>query len=135
MIGNFVIIGKGTDFERISQIEEVYFNAVRLKGCESMSYVTSIEPIHLCENLLVKNGFKKELLCSGNESFDDWVEYNKFVDNHYLSIRHCSNSIGRDWFIHIDNDYHCSVGGMDIEYVHQLQNACRLFGIELDLNL
>ena len=74
---------------------------------------------------------KAELL----ENYDDWVSYRQEVNGSFLDIRHCSNSIERDWYIHIDNGVHCSVGSMDIEYVHQLQNTCKLAGFEIEIKI
>ena len=73
--------------------------------------------------------------CEGNESYDDWVEYEKDFNGYVVSMRHCSNTIERDWYVHVDNNYRCGVGGVDIEYVHQLQNFCTLCGFEIYLNL
>ena len=135
MRGNIAIIGKGMDWEEIVTIDEIFDNAVSLQGREFTTYVSLLDPIPITEELLLKNGFNKELLIEGMENYDDWVSYNKQVNGCFLDIRHCSNSIERDWYVHIDNDAHCSVGSMDIEYVHQLQNACRLAGFEIELKV
>ena len=133
MLDNWLIVGKGTDWVELVQVDEIFDNSVSLKGREFTTYITSLDPIEINEELLLKNGFKKSLLIEGKESFDDWIEFTKCVENHYLSIRHCSNSIERDWFLHIDNENHSTIGGMDIEYVHQLQNACTIAGFTIDL--
>ena len=135
MLDNLFIVGKGTDWEEIVQVDEIFDNSVSLKGREFTTYITSLDPITITEDLLLNNGFEKRLLIEGNERYDDWVEYKKEVNGYFLEIRHCSNSIERDWFIHVDNNHHCSIGGIDIEYVHQLQNFCMLCGFEIDLNL
>ena len=130
MRGNKVALGN-----EVVVVDEIFENAVRLYGCECMTYAMSLEPITITEELLLKNGFVKELLIEGNERYDDWVSYEKEVNGYLLEIRHCSNSIERDWSVHVDNNYRCSVGGVDIEYVHQLQNFCMLCGFEIDLNV
>lgn len=135
MRGNKVIVGKGSDWEAIVVIDEIFEGIVSLQGREFTTYATSLDPITITEELLLKNGFTKELLIEGNERYDDWVSYKKEVNGYFLEIRHCSNSIERDWSIHVDNDHHCSVGSMDIEYVHQLQNTCRLVGFEIELKV
>lgn len=133
MRDNIVIVGKGTDWEEVVRINEIFEDSVGLKNREFTTYVTAIEPIEITEEFLLKNGFEKELLIEGNERYDDWVEFTKFTNKHKISMRHCSNTIQRDWYCHIDNDYCCGVGGMDIEYVHQLQNVCTLAGFSLEL--
>ena len=133
MIDNWLIVGKGTDWEEYVQVDEIFEHSVSLKMREFTTYITSLDPIEISEDFLIKNGFTKELLIEGKEMYDDWVEFKKFTNKHSLTIRHCSNTVHRDWFIHIDNDHYCSVGGMDIEYVHQLQNICTLAGFEIEL--
>lgn len=135
MRGNLMIVGKGTDWEQVCIIDEIMYNVVSLHGREFTTYSTSLDPIPITEDLLLKNGFTKKLLIEGNEKYDDWVEFEKDFGKFFLSIRHCSNSIERDWYVHIDNDYRCGVGGMDIEYVHQLQNVCRVAGYEVELKI
>lgn len=135
MRGNLMIVGKGTDWEQVCIIDEIMYNVVSLHGREFTTYSTSLDPIPITEELLLKNGFTKKLLIEGNEKYDDWVEFEKDFGKFFLSIRHCSNSIERDWYVHIDNDYRCGVGGMDVEYVHQLQNVCRVAGYEVELKI
>lgn len=135
MRGNKVIVGKGSDWEEIVVVDEVFDGIVGLQGREFTTYATSLDPIPISEEFLLKNGFNKQLLIEGNEMYDDWVSYTKEGNGYFLDIRHCSNSIERDWRVHIDNDSHCSVCGMDIEYVHQLQNVVRLAGYEIELKV
>ena len=137
MRGNKVIVGKGSDWEEIVVVDGIFDGIVclRLQGREFTTYASVLEPITITEELLLKNGFIKELLIEGNERYDDWVSYKKEVNRYFLEIRHCSNSIERDWSIQVDNDHHCSVGGVDIEYVHQLQNFLTLLGINIDIEI
>lgn len=135
MRGNLMIVGKDTDWEQVCVIDEIMYNVVSLYGREFTTFATSLDPIPISEDLLLKNGFTKKLLIEGNEKYDDWVEFEKDFGKFFLSIRHCSNSIERDWYVHVDNDHHCSVGGVDIEYVHQLQNFCTLCGFETELKV
>lgn len=135
MIGNQVIIGKGTDLQEYVVIDEILNGSVSLQGREFTTFIGSLDPIPITEELLAKNGFIKRLLIESNEAYDDWVEFYKEVDGYHLSIRHCSNTIERDWYVHIDNEYRCSVGRMDIEFVHQLQNTMNILGVKLHLKL
>lgn len=131
MIGNQLIIGKGTDFQEYVVIDEILNGSVSLQGREFTTFIGSLDPIPITEELLLKNGFTKRLLIEGNEKYDDWVGFEKEVDGYHLSIRHCSNTIERDWLVHIDNEYRCTVGSMDVEYVHQLQNALNILDVKL----
>ena len=133
MIGNQLIIGKGTDFQKYVVIDEILHGSVSLQGREFTTFIGSLDPIPISEELLLKNGFTKRILIEGNEAYDDWVEFEKEVNGYYLTIRHCSNTIERDWYVQIDNEYRCGVGGMDVEYVHQLQNVCTLAGFKIEL--
>ena len=135
MRGNKVFFCKGSDLEEVVVIDGIFSGIVGLQGRECTTYASLIDPITITEELLLKNGFEKRLLIEGNERYDDWVSYEKEVNGYFLEIRHCSNSIERDWSIQVDNNHHCSIGGVDIEYVHQLQNFCRLCGFEIVLNL
>ena len=135
MRGNKVIVGKDSDWEEVVVIDEIFDGIVGLQGREFTTYASVIEPITITEELLLKNGFIKNLLIEGNERYDDWVEYEKDFDGYVVSMRHCSNTIERDWCVHVDNNYRCSVGGIDVEYVHQLQNFLTLLGINIDIEI
>lgn len=80
-----------------------------------------IESIEVTDELLLKLGFEKkhDTIC---RSFDYCMCYNDC----YLEIRTTSNSIGRDWYCHIDNLSHITIGGFDFQYLHELQNGIRL---------
>lgn len=135
MRGNKVIVGKDSDWEKVVVIDEIFDGIVGLQEREYTTSASLIDPITITEELLLKNGFEKRLLIEGNERYDDWVSYEKEVNGYFLEIRHCSNSIERDWSVHVDNDHHCSIGEIDIEYVHQLQNFCTLCGFEIELKV
>ena len=135
MRGNKAIFCKDSDLEEIVVVDEIFDNSVGLQGREFTTYANLIDPITITEDLLLKNGFTKELLIEGDERYDDWVRYEKEVNGYFLEMRHCSNSIERDWSIHVDNDHRCSVGGVDVEYVHQLQNFCTLCGFKFELEV
>jgi hypothetical protein len=135
MRGNKVIFCKGSVLEEIVVIDEIFDGIVGLQGRECTTYASLIDPITITEELLLKNGFKKRLLIEGNERYDDWVSYEKEVNGYFLEMRHCSNSIERDWYVHIDNNYRCGIGGVDVEYVHQLQNFLTLLGIKFEIEV
>lgn len=42
------------------------------------------------------------------------------TDKLHITMSRCSNSIGRDWSCHIDNECFETIGGGDVQYMHQL---------------
>lgn len=81
-----------------------------------------IEPIEVTDNLLLKLGFKANL-----PLFEGQEEYKIAVNDCLVEVRKdISNSINRDWFCHIDNISHSTIGGFDFQYLHELQNGIRL---------
>ena len=91
---------------------------------------TEIEPILLTPEILEKNGFKK---CAGNEwsvfKYED-DDYTKkalyqvlwYADELYLEIVSYTSRIGE-------------FDRMGVEFVHQLQHAMRICGIEKEIEL
>lgn len=79
-------------------------------------------PIEVTELLLMKIGFKPV-----PPVFEGKEEYQMVVNDCFIEIRHnISNSIDRDWYCHIDNAAHSTIGGFDFQYLHELQNGIRL---------
>lgn len=91
-----------------------------------------IEPIPITEELLLNNGFKKRydriLCCKIME-----LCHNEYV----VEITFGLANKGFDYVVcHIDNAERCSVGCVDVKYLHQLQNAYYLVtGKELEIKL
>ena len=75
------------------------------------------EPITITEEILLKLGFKAEIEDIINRKF-----YILRLKGYCIDINEWSNTIGRDYGIHIDNLSCDSILGADIQYVHQLQN-------------
>lgn len=94
-----------------------------------------IVPIEVTEELLEKIGFERnEMYGSNDRCFD--VRYDMQLKSCFLEVNQHSNSVGKDWYCHIDNDCHSTIGGFDFQYIHQLQNGIRLIiGQDLEINL
>ena len=125
MIGNIVEVN-GVP-QRIRQVSRRKIGYCPL-GSPTRSYarVNEINPIPITEELLVRNGLKREnVICSEKYFFKNIPNYTIVVKNH-------SNTIGRDWSVHIDNDDADSVADVDIQYLHQLQNLLNIMDIKLD---
>ena len=88
----------------------------------------SYEPVLLTAEILENNGFEKALQVSDTEPFDTDEEGNK----HYSY-----NKTFWGWF-QPDNIFCIPANGMGwlyIKYVHQLQHALKLCGIEKEIEL
>lgn len=125
MIGNIVEVN-GVP-QRIRQVSRRKIGYCPL-GSPTRSYarVNEINPIPITEELLLKIGLKREnVICSEKYFF-------KNIPNYTIVVKSHSNTIGRDWSVHIDNDDADSVADVDIQYLHQLQNLLNIMDIKLD---
>lgn len=83
---------------------------------------SDIEPIYVTKSSLISIGFKPI-----QPVFEGQEEYQIAVNDCFVEIRNgVSNSISRNWFCHIDNISHSTIGGFDFQYLHELQNGIRL---------
>lgn len=89
-----------------------------------------ITPIEITEEFLKCNGF--ELDKKTYENFE-YKYYELKLEKFMITINDGSNTIGRDWLIHIDSADCCTIASADIQYVHQLQNILNICDIELQL--
>lgn len=140
MIGNLVI----TD-DKIAEVVSIWKKDIKSKYTDSplaVAYYSDefkgivsksveekdINPIPLCKELLIDYGFKEE--------YDKILKYTEYKidlgDFHITADNFCSNSRDKEWCIHIDNICYSTVGGGDINYLHELQNLIKIIcGIEL----
>lgn len=91
-----------------------------------------IQPIPITEEFLERNGF---VLDDDIEGITEEKFYLLKLDKFTITIHEGSNTIGRDWWIHIDNEDCCSIASADIQYVHQLQNLLNIMNIEFNIEL
>lgn len=107
------------------KVDEIFNNAVGLERWDTLFISSDLEPIPITKELLLKNGFVEK-------TYNEYYEYVKEVDEHWVTFkRDVSNTPNRDWFLHIDSCDRCTVGGCDVQYVHQAQVLCNVLGIEL----
>ena len=78
------------------------------------------EPIEITNDLLLNNGFKEET----NEVIG--TEYRLDTKKYHIRVQKFSNTPARKWSCHIDNAVYETVGGGDIQYIHQLQNLIKV---------
>lgn len=133
MIGDFVYVARGYDkhltIEKVKGIiadkDEPY--PITISTSETVS-LNDIKPIPLTDEILVKNGFKKQ------EDVNEWSYYKSkdgkgqymilwSMDYNYLEIGSYTDEFGE----------FNRLGTM--RYVHQLQHALRLCGIEKELTI
>lgn len=123
-VGNWVMwLGKPCQVDTGILVTEFPFKV------ESSKYV---KPIIITEEFLKRNGFVLD---------DDMMEiteekyYLLKLDKFTITIHEGSNTIGRDWWAHIDNEDCCTIASADVQYVHQLQNLFNIANIEIDIRL
>ena len=90
-----------------------------------------ITPLEITEEFLGWNGFEFDYELHGVD--DSLKFYELKLDMFTISIHEGSNTLGRNWWIHIDNKDCCTMASADIQYVHQLQNILNICDIELQL--
>lgn len=130
MIGNQFTVD-----ENVVVVDEIFDGVVSLQGNEFTTFTRILEPIPISEEILLKNGFDKNILIEGYELFDDFIEYEKQIDGFFISFRKTSNTIDRDWYIHIDNSDRTTCGGCDVQYIHQIQNMANILGFKIEFEL
>ena len=90
-----------------------------------------VEPIELTEEILEKNGFKKETRYDLGFS-GQWYSPDRRIvceaDEVYL------NSDNK-WYVHIDNESFESIGSCELTYVHELQHLFNLVKYKMKINL
>jgi hypothetical protein len=135
-IGNFLYCKTkdGIKVGEISQISKVptgHLLVALVDGNEFCGILESscAEPIPITEEFLLNNGFKldEKIHIMTNELF-----YSIKIDDFKIDVQNGSNTLGRDWWVHIDNTDCCTVASADIQYVHQLQNLLNLMGLNSD---
>ena len=113
----------------ILKVEEIRMNFITIIDDDSIiiEEIGKIRPIPLTGTMILNSGFKEDEI---NKNYKQYVmglgDYRLFIDGF-------SNSECKYWHCHIDNSKYESVGGGDLQYVHELQNLIRVItGKELD---
>lgn len=123
-VGNWVIwLGKPCQVDTGILVTEFPFKV------DSSKYV---KPIIITEEFLKSNGFVLD------DDINDITEEKYYLlklDKFTITIHEGSNTIGRDWWVHIDNEDCCSIASADVQYVHQLQNLLNIANVNIDIRL
>jgi hypothetical protein len=94
--------------------------------------IDEISPIPITEEFISKNGFVLD------DDINDITEEKYYLlklDKFTITIHEGSNTLGRDWWVHIDNEDCCSIASADVQYVHQLQNLFNIANVKIDIRL
>ena len=88
----------------------------------------------ITEKILLNNGFSKSDKCH----YFDYCEYYKEItaksgEPHYIRISEGSNTIGRDWWIHVDNDTRMTCGSIDLDTVEHFNTFMDLLDLDVKL--
>lgn len=89
---------------------------IRLSGSQEKVWVDreDLSPVLITETFLETHGFRKEK--EPILKWDQWVS-----SDHLVIISKLSNTPGRDWAVHVDNEVFETIGVFDVQYAHQLQ--------------
>ncbi len=122
MLGNWVIITKDCGIPK-SEVIKVTSRVID----EVDNGILQVAPIPLTPNILKKNGFKVTRNISSSRNKDVWsLHVSKYKIFHI--IEHHNKKMFPYFWIEIGSN-------SDIKYVHQLQHALRLCGIEKEIVL
>lgn len=123
-VGNWVMwLGKPCQVDTALLVTEFPFKV------DSSKYV---KPIRITEEFLKNNGFVLD------DDINDITEEKYYLlklDKFTITIHEGSNTLGRDWWVHIDNDDCCTIASADVQYVHQMQNLFNIANAEIDIRL
>lgn len=131
MIGNIVSIN-GKPY-KVNQVAKRRIGYCPISNSnKEYAKISEIEPIPITQSFLLENGFKlnEKLHIMTSELF-----YFLEIDDFKIDVQNCSNTIGRDWWVHIDNADCCTIASADVQYVHQLQNIFNIANVEIDIRL
>ena len=85
---------------------------------DSLCKKLSIIPEPITEEWLEENGYHHEKLL---KKFDRWISEDRRIE-----FTKDSNMIGRDWYVHVDNEDLQTIGGMSVQYTWQLKSLLNL---------
>ena len=115
--------------------DDIFDNTATIDTKNSIDYdldIKELKPIPITPQILEKNGFKKRkyesMFCNNEQT--EYINKDKTI-----IINGLSNTTGKDWNCHIDNDDMETIGCADIQYVHELQHLLRLCNIDKEIKL
>lgn len=128
-IGNIVLVDG--EVVRISSVtkKKIGYPCSSNSGRQCYVPLREVQPILITEEWLFKNG---AIMTS-----DEWcVVYTLELESFTIEFRKgVSNTLGRDYFVHIDNAGCQGVANADVQYIHQFQNLLNLMNIKFIVDL
>ena len=122
MIGDWLKHYNGTPMQ-VTKITTEHFACAENRGMNCWEYNNKYEPIPLTPEILEKSGILYE-----KQSY-----YYVIEDNKDLECTYYIQQVQEDWAIGVDiGAYDCSVFAR-IKYVHELQHALKLCGIDKEI--
>ena len=130
MVGNWVIAPSFEHELREVQVEEIEEYAIMDKYYHKVFYA-ELAPIPITEDFLKKNGFIKKCIIEPDEYYTEGLyEWEKSTDDYFIEVRNEETSVRSIYIFNADRN---NVAGIDIQYVHQLQNVLNILGIEMEV--
>lgn len=119
MVGDWLKHYNGTPMQ-VTKITTNHFTCAENRGANCWEYNNKFEPIPLTPEILEKNGFKKDFELKGCYWRPDCRKYCivKEIETWYFAFRHMGGG-------------HICIS--ECNYVHQLQHALRLCGINKEI--
>lgn len=134
MIGDYILFNK--NIYKIEEISKkgwahITYNLIDGRECRvglASDYILDeLTPVPLTAEILEKNGFK--FYCT--DVFEEWKSKDKRITMH---DKEYPNSFNK-WSVHIDTEDMRTMGYFEITYVHELQHALRLCGINKEIEI
>ena len=93
--------------------------------------IDRLAPIPITEDFLKANGFIHKCLIESDEYYPKGLyEWQKSTDDYFIEVRNEETSFRSIYIFNADRN---NVAGIDIQYVHQLQNVLNILGIEMEV--
>lgn len=128
-IGNLVCVDNRV--VRISSItkKKIGYPDFPNSGRQLYALLYKVAPAPITEEWLVKNG--------ATITSDEWCTiYTLDLDGFTIEFRKgVSNTLGRNYFVHIDNADSYGVANADVQYIHQFQNLLNLMNIKFVIHI
>ena len=130
MIGNKIY--RPCCADRVVEIREN--GIIGVDGLRGLIAFEELAPIPITEDFLKKNGFIQKCIIEPDDYYTEGLfEWEKEVQGNCVILKTLSNKVDCDWCVHIDNSDRDSIGNIDIQYVHHLQNVLNILGIEMEV--
>ena len=132
MMGDWVSLFQGNPDGTNCNVQVTFvgeYGEIGIEGCEEYTSANCnlLFPIPLTPEILEKNEFK--FYCT--DVFEEWKSKDKRITIHDEEYPNSFNK----WAVHVDTEDMRTMGYFEITYVHELQHALRLCGINKEIEL